>query len=173
MVRRYLLAVAAGNLVWEVAQLPLYTLWQDGTPGSIAFAVLHCTAGDVAIAAAALTLALVLVGSPEWPTQRFGPVLVACVAVGVAYTAYSEYLNVVVRRAWAYSTLMPVLPGSGIGLAPLAQWIVLPSLALVWGRYVIGIAGKPGQVVRGTGGTSGPGKAGAVGLCSPRHDHVD
>lgn len=57
---RYLAAMLALNLVWEVAQLPLYTLWVEGTPGEIAFAVLHCTGGDALIAAAALAVAILL-----------------------------------------------------------------------------------------------------------------
>ena len=53
-VRRYLAAAAFGNLAWEFAQTPLYTLWRTGLAGEIAFAVLHCTAGDVVIAGATL-----------------------------------------------------------------------------------------------------------------------
>src|SRR5262245_16617478 len=32
--------------------------------------------------------------------------------------------------AWTYNALMPVLPWLGTGLAPLLQWVVVPSLAL-------------------------------------------
>jgi hypothetical protein len=28
---RFLAAMAAGNLLWEVAHVPLYTLWVEGT----------------------------------------------------------------------------------------------------------------------------------------------
>ena len=55
---RYLAAMPALNLVWEVAQLPLHTLWVQGTRGEIGFAVLHCTGGDAMIAAAALSVAI-------------------------------------------------------------------------------------------------------------------
>src|SRR5206468_3567449 len=48
--RRYFLASAAGNLVWEFAQLPLYTIWYQGSVREIAFAAVHCTGGDVLIA---------------------------------------------------------------------------------------------------------------------------
>jgi len=41
-----------------------------------------------------------------------------------------------VRQSWAYSPLMPVLPVTGTGLAPLLQWIVVPSTALVLTRHV-------------------------------------
>lgn len=47
MVVRYLGALAAGNLVWEVFQLPLYALWRTASPGHLAFAALHCWAGDL------------------------------------------------------------------------------------------------------------------------------
>jgi len=131
-IRRYLIAAPIGHSVWELLQLPLYAMRQTGTVGQIAFAVLHCTAGDLAIAAAALAFALAIVGSPDWPARRFGLVLGCCVAVGATYNDLQQYLNVVVRRVWAYSASMPVLPGLGTGLAPLIQWIVVPSAALIW-----------------------------------------
>ena len=45
--RRYIVVIGLGNLVWEFAQLPLYTIWHTGSPGEILFAVLHCTGGDI------------------------------------------------------------------------------------------------------------------------------
>lgn len=60
--RTWLLVVAGGNLLWEAAHLPLYTIWRTGTWQENAFAVLRCTGGDLLIATASLTLALVLVG---------------------------------------------------------------------------------------------------------------
>src|SRR3546814_8883510 len=41
VLRRYLAVIAVGNLAWEFAQLPLYTIWHGGTPREIAFAALH------------------------------------------------------------------------------------------------------------------------------------
>ena len=49
-------------------------------------------------------------------------------AVAIAYTVYSEWLNVNVRRSWAYSELMPTVPIIGTGVGPLLQWIALPTL---------------------------------------------
>ena len=129
-VRRYLLLSASGNLVWEIAQLPLYTIWRTGRPGEIAFAVLHCTMGDVAIAGVALAVGLVLLGKPGWPATRRGPVAGCTILVGAGYTIYSEFLNTTVLKTWTYSGLMPVVPGLGVGLAPLAQWLVVPLIAL-------------------------------------------
>jgi hypothetical protein len=124
--RRYLAVIAAGNLVWEFAHMPLYTLWQSGTGGEIVFAALHCTAGDLLIATASLVLALVIVGDAEWPHRGFVRVAALTVAAGVGYTVFSEWLNVEVRRAWTYSASMPTLPWLGTGLSPLAQWVAVP-----------------------------------------------
>jgi hypothetical protein len=131
-IRRYLIAVACGNLLWETAQLPLYTLWHDGPASSIASAVLHCTAGDVVIATVALIGALAVVGSAEWPDESWLRVAVTALSIGVGYTIFSEYLNTVIRRSWTYTELMPTLPWFGTGLAPMAQWVVVPSAALAF-----------------------------------------
>jgi hypothetical protein len=134
VLRRHLLATGVGNLVWEFGQMPLYTLWRSGTRREIAFAALHCAAGDLGIAAGALALGLALAAAPGWPEVRFIPVLAVATALGAGFTVYSEHLNVVVRHAWAYAPAMPVLPGLGIGLAPLLQWLLVPPLALLWAR---------------------------------------
>lgn len=129
--RRYLIATAVGHLAWEFLHMPLYTIWREGTWGEVAFAALHCTGGDVLIALTSLMLALLLLGNETWPRERFRPVAALAIALGVGYTAFSEWLNVVVRAAWDYSELMPILSPFGVevGLSPLLQWIVVPAVA--------------------------------------------
>jgi len=139
-IRRYVLAAAVGNAAWEMAQMPLYTLWQRGTPRQIALGVLHCTGGDVLIAAGALIMALLLVGSSEWPRTGLARTAAIALLAGLAYTIYSEYLNTAIRGTWAYSDLMPTLPWLGTGLAPLAQWLIVPPLALTWATSSHGAA---------------------------------
>ena len=51
------------------------------------------------------------------------------IVLGAAYTIFSEWLNVQIRRSWSYTAAMPVVPGLRTGLAPLLQWIVVPDLA--------------------------------------------
>ena len=122
--------IAGANLAWEIAQLPFYTLWRDGTPGTISFAVLHCTAGDVLIAMVSVAIALLVTGLPPWPATGTVRVGFVATALGAAYTVFSEWLNVSVRGNWAYVPGMPVLPPFGTGLFPLLQWLVLPPLCL-------------------------------------------
>jgi len=55
---------------------------------------------------------------------------------GFGYTVFSEWLNVVVRKSWAYSDLMPVISifGLSLGVSPLLQWMAVPTLALYVSR---------------------------------------
>ena len=129
--RVYLGVILIGNIVWETLHLPLYTIWRTGTVREQAFAVFHCTLGDVLIALSALTLALLLFADHTWPARRFRRVAGTAIAFGIGYTIFSEWLNVVVRASWAYSDWMPVvrLFGHDIGLSPLLQWMVVPGAA--------------------------------------------
>jgi hypothetical protein len=132
VMRRYFAVMAIGNLLWEFAHMPLYTLWETGTPGEIAFAAIHCTGGDILIAMAALMVALFLFATGDWPEQGYWRVAVPTIVIGLGYTIFSEWLNIVVRESWAYRDLMPVIPLIDAGLSPVAQWIVLPAIAFWW-----------------------------------------
>ncbi len=67
----------------SLGHLSLCTTWRSGTPGELAFAVLHCTGGDVLIALSCLLGALLVTGSPGWPRGSFGRVAAIALAVGV------------------------------------------------------------------------------------------
>lgn len=129
--RIYFGVIAVGNLAWEVLHLPLYTIWTDGNAREQMFAVVHCTGGDILIAAGALLLALVLVGTHQWPVRGLVRVAGLTIVFALAYTIFSEWLNVVVRASWAYSEWMPVIRiGSlRIGVSPILQWIAIPGAA--------------------------------------------
>ncbi len=133
-IRRYLVMSAFAHLVWEFAHMPLYTLWRDDSALKIFFFGLHCTAGDIAIACAALLTALLLVGRPAWPKDAYGRVAALTIALGFAYTIYSEWLNVYVRKSWSYADNMPLVPPLEIGLTPLLQWLFVPSAVLLYCR---------------------------------------
>jgi len=132
--RRYLAVTTIGHFAWEIIQLPLYTIWNEGTMREIAFAVIHCTGGDILIALASIMGAMIIVGKPDWPSVRFCEVAAVTIFFGVAYTVYSEWFNVSVRGSWAYAPLMPTIPLIGTGLTPTLQWIVIPVAALAVAR---------------------------------------
>jgi hypothetical protein len=134
MAGRYLALLLVANLLWEVAQLPLYTLWTEGSPAEIARAIVHCTLGDGMIGALSLGAAWLLTGARRWPAQGFGRVALATTVFGVGATFVLEWLNVELWRNWAYAAAMPRLPPLGTGLTPVLQWLLLPALFLVAAR---------------------------------------
>ena len=141
--RRYFIAIGLGNLLWEFAQLPLYTIWHEGSTGEILFAAIHCTGGDLLIAGMALLGALVVAGDGRWPHSRFSVVAATAIVGGLAYAVFSEWLNTEIRGSWAYTELMPQLPLIGAGVAPFAQWIVVPIAAFWWMRRPFAAGEQP------------------------------
>ena len=129
---RYVPLLGALNLIWEIGQLPLYALWKEAPASFIAYAVVHCTLGDVAIGTLALVVALIATRARAVETWRWRQVALFLVIPAVGYTTLSEWINTVARAGWAYSASMPVvnLGGFEIGLSPLAQWLVIPPVAL-------------------------------------------
>ncbi len=94
----------------------------------IMFAVVHCAGGDLLISTFSLVAALLMFGDRAWPRERFIPVMIVTLFMGLSYTVYSEWMNTVVRQTWTYSHLMPKVPILGTGLSPFLQWIIVPAL---------------------------------------------
>lgn len=132
-VLRWTAAAFALNLVWEIGQVRLYTIYREGDLATIAYAIAHCTVGDAMIAFACYLVAAGLTRDGAWPTRQPGAGVAVAVASGVVYTVFSEWLNVSVRGSWAYAESMPRI--SGIGVAPLLQWLLVPLGTLYWVRF--------------------------------------
>ncbi len=116
------------NLVWEIAQLPLYTIVRTEPLPRIAYAVLHCTAGDALVALASFMVAGLATRHLYWPVICPWIGGGTSTSLGLFYTAYSEWHNVYETGAWAYAESMPRI--FGIGVTPLLQWLIIP-VALV------------------------------------------
>lgn len=129
---RFLPWFATLSLAWEAAHVRLYTLWTEAEPAYIAFAVVHCTLGDVLIGSAALFLALILRRERSLANWQWTRIAALTVLVGAGYTAFSEWMNTTLLRTWEYNELMPVVDFAGleIGVSPLLQWLLIPPLAL-------------------------------------------
>jgi hypothetical protein len=118
------------NALWEALQMPLYTLWQQGSWYEIIFALVHCTIGDlligITVAAGSAAVLFLLTRSP--PKLASGAFLGLVLVLGIGYTVFSEWLNVEVRATWTYTDQMPLMPPLGTGLTPLLQWLIVPTL---------------------------------------------
>lgn len=125
LVRWAVLALGLHGL-WEVAQLPLYSLADDPDRGRVVLYLLHCIGGDVLIATTLFLLAAAMLRDFAWPERRPWRGGTIVIALGLSYTGFSEWHNVYQTHAWSYSQAMPLV--FGIGLAPLLQWIAVSTL---------------------------------------------
>ena len=64
-----------------------------------------------------------VIGQRDW-YQEGGGLLLS----GAVLSVSVEWIAIYGAQWWAYSPRMPLIPGVNIGLAPLAQMLVLPSL---------------------------------------------
>ena len=94
------------------------------------------------IAGASLLLAWTLRNAAPGVLGGFSKVALVTVVLGLIYTIFSEWLNTEIRGSWAYAEIMPVVPVIGAGLSPLLQWIIVPSLGLVWAMRPLRHVGK-------------------------------
>ena len=120
------------NFLWEIAQLPLYTLWDDPDRMRIAAYVFHCLLGDVFIAVSIYLLTIIVFRDLAWPVRRPWTAGAFMLAARLGFTVFSEWVNVYRLGAWAYKPAMPLV--AGIGLTPLLQWVVVPTLMLFIAR---------------------------------------
>jgi hypothetical protein len=135
----YLPWLAALSVAWEIAQLPLYTLWREASSAYIAYALAHCAVGDLVIGATALAVALSVLREARLERWHWWRVGALATVLGVSYTVFSEWRNVALLKSWAYAEAMPRLAVGGfeLGLAPVAQWLLIPPLALALARLRI------------------------------------
>jgi hypothetical protein len=116
--------------LWEFAQFPLYTLWNESGWGYRLFSLAHCTGGDLLILFLSYELIALLTRNRRWFAGRVhvtGPLFTL---TGLLYTIHSELTQAGPAGAWEYTAQMPIVPWLGIGVAPLLQWLVLRNRSI-------------------------------------------
>lgn len=119
------------ELIWEIIQFPLFTIWHEESWSNILFALIHCTLGDLMILLAAYWIVALLNRNRHWYQLNTLRNALLFTFIGLTYTVYSEYINVSIRGSWEYNELMPIIPFLGTGAAPFFQWVLIPPL-LLW-----------------------------------------
>jgi hypothetical protein len=126
------------NLAWEFWQSPFFEglaqaqHWQ---------AVIMCTRaalGDICISLIAFWSVSLAARGRRWVIDPTRWQMVTFVVVGLVVTATLEVLATGVLHRWSYASEMPVLRGIGIGLLPVMQWLLLPTLVLWFVRRQLG-----------------------------------
>jgi hypothetical protein len=121
------------NWLWEIAQMPAYTV-PARSLGASALAHVVPGLGDVAITLGAYGIAALAAGRLSWGmTGRWNVYATVALLGGASATAYE--LIALAQGWWSYSDLMPVVPVLGVGLWPLLQLTLLIPAAVrcaVW-----------------------------------------
>ena len=118
---------------WEVLQAPLFAGMASTPYADVIKGCSQATLGDMAIMLIAYVAVSLVARSRRWALAPSGRQLALFSVSGVAITAAIEWLATRGHwvESWTYSPSMPVVPGVGIGLVPLLQWVVVPPV-LVW-----------------------------------------
>jgi hypothetical protein len=127
------------NYPWERGQSRLYVL-----PGGADVHWWMCAAASVADGLAVLLIFRIgwlVTGQCDWYLRPGVRGYAALLLSGAVVSIAVEWIAIYGAQWWAYSPDMPLLPGLKIGLAPLAQMLVLPPLIfslLAWWHRKMG-----------------------------------
>jgi hypothetical protein len=121
------------NLPWELWQVPLFERMPVAPHWDAVQICSRAAAGDAVIALVAYWAVALVLRTRAWVISPTVSETLGFTACGVAITAVIERLALggLWVQGWTYSPLMPVVPGMGVGLSPLIQWLALPPL-VIW-----------------------------------------
>lgn len=123
------------NFVWEMLQMPLFSYPADTPLMQISVACIRASAGDAAMVVIAFWVAVFLQKDRKWYLHPSVRSLAFFLLPGVLMTIVFEAMATGPLNRWAYANSMPTLPGLGTGLAPIAQWLLLPLLIIFIVRH--------------------------------------
>jgi hypothetical protein len=115
------------NYAWELAQSPLYVAVDFPA------AFLHCfvsSLGDGLMVLAIFGIVALVAGS-DWCLRPAASHYLAMAAAGLTIAFAVEWWGLHVAKRWQYAELMPLIPGTGLGVVPMLQMVVLPP-AVFW-----------------------------------------
>lgn len=127
--------------VWEMLQLPFYDTGEL-SPAEAAYRCGLASFGDAGIMVAAYLAASLGSGRTPWVVEWSISRFLVYLAIGLGITTAVELLAVGTDWGWTYSSLMPLVPGTNIGLVPVIMWVIIPA-ATLWLARRMGIG--PGQ----------------------------
>ena len=123
--------------IWEILQMPFFdvgaaTYWEK-TLGCT-----RATFGDAGILVLAYTVVSILNRNRHWmhrPTYwMIGIYLLTGLGITVIIERLATNMPTESEWGWRYSELMPLVPGTNIGLVPILMWLVIPLITLWFAR---------------------------------------
>ena len=120
------------NYPWEFIQAPLFEGMAERPHWQAVKACTQAALGDAVIMLAAYWGVAVLGRGRAWIAAPGWRDVLLFSSIGVGITVVIEWLALqgAWLAGWTYSALMPVIPGLGVGLVPVLQWVVLPPLVV-------------------------------------------
>ncbi|MCV0438862.1 MAG: hypothetical protein K5880_09530 [Hydrogenophaga sp.] len=127
------------NYPWEFLQVPLFADMPQAAHWDAIRTCTRATLGDAVIMLIAYWTVGLVARNRSWVLAPSTARILMFAATGVVITIAIERLAVagIWLGGWRYSSLMPVVPGIGVGLSPLLQWVVLPPLVIWFSRRQI------------------------------------
>ncbi len=114
------------NTPWEIGQAFLY----QGMDYSLAM-VWHCfvaALGDGVLVLIMFGVGWIAFGSADWFTRPGWRRYLLMLSTGLLIGVTVEWVALYWLERWAYTALMPLIPGLGIGVVPVLQMLLLPPL---------------------------------------------
>ncbi|MFZ1741964.1 MAG: hypothetical protein WAT93_03875 [Pontixanthobacter sp.] len=125
------------SFIWEMLQMPFFdvgsaTSWEKTLGCTLA------TFGDAGILMLAYTVVSILNRDRHWMHRpnfgKIGTYLLTGLGITVIIEKIATNVPSESGWGWRYSELMPLLPGTNIGLVPILMWIVIPLITLWFAR---------------------------------------
>ena len=130
------------NFVWEMLQAPLFEDMLTIPRWTATRMCAQASIGDALITLVAYGSIAIIASSRTWIVDLRVRQVVGYLVVGLVATVALELLNVYVLGRWSYAPRMPLV--WGIGLAPIAQWLIVPLIILEAARrYLRRVAALP------------------------------
>ena len=126
LISLFIVAVSL-NYLWELAQALLYV----GLEAYNAGVFWHCfvaSLGDGIMVLLIVAAGWITLQQPDWFVRPGVRGYLVIITTGVVLAVLVEWVAVHRLGRWAYAERMPMVPGFGIGLVPIAQMIILPPI---------------------------------------------
>jgi hypothetical protein len=118
------------NLMWESFHAPLYIFKEQSSWSALTTCLLFCAGVDAVMMVFIYWVMALIRQDRRWflRGRSVDRALFALAALTLAFA--SEYAAVHYRNLWEYSERMPLIPIGLVGLTPMLQWIILPTVTL-------------------------------------------
>lgn len=121
------------NYLWEVPQMVFYEWW-GASWGTGLLVCFRAALGDGMLFLVLYGLGWALLRRRDWILRPGATGYTLLVLAGLVVAVAIE-MHALAWNRWSYKTLMPLIPGLGVGLVPVAQMMILPTLIALLTRW--------------------------------------